>query len=266
MESTKILDKIADIILSEHNFNYSNFDEAKSTISIPDSQIEITYDRLTLYFYSHNLSTDGNLYIQNQIGKHLSDPKYKEHLKTMNEYYSLFWLLSSNLQFNNYSIKKQTRPDFVLTGTNKIGIEVTQLTTAEDCLFRRICNDNLGKYKTSEEIHQNALRVHGKKANNYIYRDKYGQPSLARAPHNLSKNTDYYINEILKKYHKYSKMFSEFDEFIILGDARSSFTITSKRDIDYLVTSIQESSPEVTGFTLSIIYNNNGNHHECYKL
>lgn len=151
--------------------------------------------------------------------------------------------------------RKKIRPDFIITGPNneKIGIEVTRLTTETAQVVNAIMREYSGKVPDSTTLKQAAIARHGRKAENYKYLMISGRPAIMPLCSNLTLQKELYATVIIRKYEKYEGIIDQFSKFIILCDARQGFEITRKRDCDYLV-NILKSFGFSKSFRVAIIY------------
>lgn len=157
--------------------------------------------------------------------------------------------------YSRWSIEKKIRPDFIITGPNneKIGIEVTRLTTETAQVIHEIMREHSGKVTDPTTLKQAAIARHGRKAENYKYLMISGKPAIMPLCSNLTLQKELYATAIIKKYEKYKGIIDQFSKFIILCDARECFEMTSERDCDYLV-NILKSFGFSKSFRVAIIY------------
>lgn len=257
MEDTQILDQIVDTILNEHHYGYRNFEEAKHTITIQTPPIQFVYDRLSLYIYHHNLSKEGYDYVRKHLCTYFDSADHREDYKASCEYNILLHLHFLSSICAGSSISKETRPDFILSGAKRIGIEVTELTTPFDSIQEAICKANFGQGKTANEIHASALQKHGQKANTYTYQTICGSAVIGSGLQDINANKDIYRDEIIKKWNLYANMIPQFDQFIILCDGRSPIGITSHWDADDIMDRVRDKCPDIKNCTVCILYLDN---------
>jgi hypothetical protein len=252
---TAVLDSLADVIVSNHSFSFRTFQESVMTVNMIEAPgLKLTYDRLSLRVYSHNLDEADYSYLVYQIRKRYWGNKTRDEDKIRSEYDVLFDFMSQSPRWNAFEIRKETRPDFVLTGKQCIGIEVTECTTESDSVLKAISNQNSGKGKTPEEMHRDALIRHGAKADNYSYREIAGKAVIGSGLFDVRKKKYAYANEIIKKYRKYSNHFWEYDEFIVICDARYTICITEQEDAEEVIELAKEGCSEMRGFAVCIIF------------
>lgn len=252
---TEVLDSLADVIVSNHGFSFRTFQESVMTVNMIEAPgLKLTYDRLSLRVYSHNLDETDYSYLVHQIRKRYWGNKTRDEEKIRSEYDVLLDFMSQSPRWNAFEIRKETRPDFVLTGKQCIGIEVTECTTESDSVLKAISNQNYGKGKTPEEMHRDALIRHGAKADNYSYREIAGKAVIGSGLFDVRKKKCAYANEIIKKYRKYSNHFLEYDEFIVLCDARYTICITEQEDAEEVIELAKEGCSEMRGFAVCIIF------------
>ena len=253
MERQLLIDALAAEILQSHSFNFQTFEEAKHTISIGNDSIQYTYDRLSLTVYSHSLTKDEHSYLVRKLRTDYTKLFSREDEKRRKEYGVLLSFISLNDNLAEFLIQKEVRPDFVLSGDQCIGIEVTEFTTQTDSVMATICNQNFGKGLSAEAIENNAVRKHGQKAKNYYFHDIEGTVAIGAGLQDINHNKAIYAEEVITKYKKYKSEFGKYDEFIILCDARMTLGVTSQRDAKDVV-DIAKEKCELQNCTICILY------------
>lgn len=245
-----IIANLAEQIVNAQSFDFQTFQDAKMTLDIHG--MHYTFDRLSLCKYSHNLSPDEHAYLGKQITQLFEATHTREEQKTRVEYGTLFHLIVLQNLYSNYRITKETRPDFVLCGSRKIGIEITEFTTERDSVMSRIAKENFGKGLSALDIKANAKR-HGAKANNYQYYDLNGTVAIASGMYDASANHMKYADTIIQKFTKYKQDFHLYDEFIVLCNAQHSMCMSSRRDSASVVSFAKNKEPALGSFTLHIL-------------
>lgn len=253
MEKQILLDTLAQTILQNHSFNFQTFDEAKQTISLNNGEIQYTYDRLSLTVYSHSLTTEEYSYLRRKMRFEYDLRFTREDQKRRAEYGVLLSFLSLNKEFSDYSIQKEIRPDFVLSGSKCIGVEVTEFTTQTDSVLAAICNENFGKGLSANDINSSAIQRHGQKAKNYDYHEINGTVSIGAGLQDVSRNKEIYAEEIIKKHQKYKTEFHRYDQFIILCDARMVIGVISEWDAKDVI-DIAKNQCNMSNCTVCILY------------
>ncbi len=253
MEKQILLDTLAQTILQNHSFDFPTFAEAKQTISMDNGKIQYTYDRLSLVVYSHTLTKEEYSYVGKKLRSDYRLFFSKEDQKQREEYGVLLSFISLNNDLWEYSIRKETRPDFVLSGKKRIGIEVTEFTTETDSVLTSICNQNFGKGLSAEEMKSNAIQKHGKKAKRYDFHEICGTVVVGAGLQDINRNKESYADEIITKHEKYNTDFHLYDSFIILCDARKVIGVTSKWDAIDVVNNARRKSP-ISNCTVCILY------------
>lgn len=253
MERRSFIDALAAEILQNHSFDFQTFAEAKHTISLDNGSIRYTYDRLSLTTYSHSLTKDEYSYLCQKLRTDYTKLFNREDEKRTIEYGVLLSFISLNGKFAEFSIQKEVRPDFVLSGHQRIGIEVTEFTTQADSVLEAICSKYFGKGMSAETIESNAVKKHGQKAKNYYYHDINGTEAISAGLQDIRQNKAIYAEEIITKYEKYKSEFCQYDEFIILCDARKPIGVTSQRDAKEVVDMAKEKC-ELQNCTICILY------------
>lgn len=256
MERQLFLDSLVEMILQNHSFNFQTFDEAKQTISMDNGAIQYTYDRLSLTVYSHSLTKEEYSYLARKMRSGYDLRFTREDRKRREEYGVLLSFLSLNNEFSEYSIQKEVRPDFVLSGQQRIGVEVTEFTTQTDSVLAAICNQNFGKGLSANDIKSNAIRRHGQKAKNYDYHEIKGTVSIGAGLQDIKQSKEMYADEVITKFEKYKTEFSRYDKFIILCDARMVIGVTSEWDAKDVI-EIAKRKNSITNCTVCILYYDN---------
>ena len=245
-----IIANLAKQIVNAQSFDFQTFQDAKMTLDIHG--MHYSFDRLSLCEYSHNLSPDEHASLSKHITQLFEATHTREEQKTRVEYGTLFHLIVLQNLYSNYRITKETRPDFVLCGPRKIGIEITEFTTEQDSVMSRIAKENFGKGLSALEIEANAKR-HGAKANEYQYYDLNGSAAIASGMYDTSVKHMKYADIITQKFIKYKQDFPLYDEFVVLCNAQHSMCMSSERDSAAVVAFAKNKVPELTAFTLHIL-------------
>lgn len=240
------LDILIEAILAQQSFDYPNFEEAQKQFEIAGADGKcITVDRITLYIYDSNLERHDLSYVGARL-----DERYKvgcncEDKKKRDEYYSLLRFLLKEQSLWGYAIRKEERPDFVLTdGIKRIGIEVTEFTTKQDSILREIIGHASLGIKTECELQKIAHQKYRGAADEYIYRNRNGSLAVSRRVYGMATGINHYASVVVNKYKKYQAEFYEYDEFIVLCDARNCLEVTERREAERVIgqTKLKESS------------------------
>ena len=162
------VDNLAEQIMKLHSFSYSSLLDAKKTVKV--AGLEYCFDALSLCYYYHNLSETQFNYLGKKLTRyyesHCSNDEQKERLERA----CLFqYLFQESCNYKDYTILKKVRPDFILEGQKKIGIEVVTLTTPYNKIYGKIVGHNIGKGKNINQIKEDARQKHGGKADDYQY-------------------------------------------------------------------------------------------------
>lgn len=161
------IEKLALKMLALHNFSYASLTDAKKTVRF--GGFEHCFDALSLCEYSSTLNSRQ----KSKLGQYLNEHFIKldsDKRKCRDEYEVLFHFLQlASYPYRDFLIRKEVRPDFVLEGNTKVGIEVLEFTTSQFAIMKNIANRNFGKGKTVEEIHRAAREKHGEKAEQFDY-------------------------------------------------------------------------------------------------
>ena len=256
-EEQKILDQLLSEVIEQHSFNYTTLKKAKKTINI--GSINYCFDALSLCTYNCNLKPLYKREFNKMLFKYYETHYNREEQKEQKERVSLFYYLTdSSCPYTNFTIKKETRPDFVLEGDRKVGVEVVELTTETDQIYYSILLDNLGKGKTIEQIEEAAKKKHGRKAEIYDYSDVSGSPSVGITRFNICEARDRFAVLLYNKYIKYKDELANYDEFVVLGDARrvGNLAIVDYSDIEDITESLKIDS-EMKNITYAILWQEN---------
>lgn len=267
--SSEVLDLVVDRIIKNMSFDFDNFNDAVLTISVSvEPEISITFDRLSMRIYSHNLEKEDFSYVRSHLRSRYQNEYSRDEQKTRKEYDVLLDYFLLRTEYASYIISKETRPDFVVSGTQKIGIEVTEFTTEIDSVMAAISNQNFGQGKTAKEVYDNARLRHGAKADRYSYKMIAGSATIGTCTFNVAHKQQIYADEIIKKYHKYCNDFGKYDEFIVLCDARYTINVTSFWDSKDVIDMAKEKCNSLSGFTVCILRQNSlcKNEIDTFKL
>jgi len=250
----EILDGLAVQILARHSFELTSFPSAKAEIFIHgDVPIEYTFDRLSLCVYSHNLDKESYSYLGKQLTEQYETTYSREEYKCRREYGVLFHFMEASPEYQNLNVTKKERPDFCLTKTQKIGVEITEFTTERDSVMTAISKQNFGQGKSATEIKQNAFARHGSKAGAYNYFDFGNVAGVDSGMFDVLVKKKTYASEVIKKYDLYQEMLPSFDEFIILCDAQYTICVNDKVDSAEVAEIVRKARPDACGFTLCIL-------------
>ena len=103
------------------NFNYRSLPEAKKEIYFGD--IKHCFDALSFCTYYSSLNHQQKSELSKILFDHCDKNMSNEERKCRKEYESLFhYLQMPNNPYRDYSISKETRPDFVLAGERAVGM------------------------------------------------------------------------------------------------------------------------------------------------
>ena len=248
------IDELAKKIISLQSFDYPTLTDAKKTIL--DGNTFYIFDALSLCVYDHNLSYKEYFDLGNIVTQLWEATADREQQKERLERGTLFhYLLSEQKSIRDYKITKTKRPDFMLEGEQRIGIEVTSLTTEEDQVLFTICRELFGHGYSVAEIKKKASDKHGRdKVEKYSFWDEH---SIGSPLYDVNYRKKLYAELIARKFVKYKLLASEYDEFIILADASLGTEITSQNDVDDVYNLAKEIQPEVVDMTVAILWVDN---------
>lgn len=255
IQSEQYIIALAEEMIKQQSFRYKTFDEAKTVIEMDNRRCE--FDRLSLCIYSHDLSSKEYSVLCKQLRLKHDLSFSREDQKAISEYGILWYYFQLKNLYSGIEISKQIRPDFHLRdASNYIGIEVTELTTAEDSILKSISKQNFEIGLTAKEIQENAIKKHGEKAKKYYYYDLGNTTAIGSGPFDCSNKKEKYAAEIIKKYKLYRDMFNCFNLFIILCDARDPLSVTHKIDSDEIIQIVKCKVPDISGFNVAILRQN----------
>lgn len=238
---TMTLKELADKIVSDQNFNYVNFDDAKINldVQIDNIQYRLSYDRLTTTLYNCEPELDLLMDFKKLINAGLLRKLNREQMKCWYEYQALFWFCACNgLEY--ISITKSLRPDFIVIDNSgrRVGIEVMELTSEIDRkrqTIQRIISEL--SHDTAEKMMTKHLKMDARK-----FEVKQSGSLTILFPKEATSLTEQRVSNASKLFKKYEKYFikdktgTSFDEFIILGNAlHSIIAITDKSDVEHIL-------------------------------
>ena len=194
------LDVLIEAILAQQSFDYPNFKEAQKKFEMAGTKGKcITIDRITLYIYESNLERHDLDYVRARLYEKYTVGCTHEDKQKWDEYYSLLRFLLVNQNLWDYAIRKEERPDFVLTdGSKKIAIEVTEFTTKQDNILREIIGLASFGIKTECELQKTARHKYRGAADEYIYRNRNGRLAVSRRVYGMATGINHYANEVAK--------------------------------------------------------------------
>ena len=248
------INQIVDQMIKMHTFSYSFWSDAKKTVEI--GNYSHCFDALSLCEYESNLSVSEKSLLRSVLSHQIAEKYNRQHQQTRREYEAIFYfLVSLNSPYKEYEISKTIRPDFVLHGKTKIGLEVVEFTTETQSILRNIASKNFGYGKTPGEIRTAAVSKHGSKADWYRYTETNGHSMIA--PRKLSDcNLDRYeyASKILQKWKKYRTIAPSYDMFILLCDARGTIAVTDVFDTHSIMQCLESMDTSINHFTICIMY------------
>lgn len=241
-----IISSLAEKMVEGQSFGFTSFDEAKETINqkCGDKELSITYDRLSLYIYSHNLTPIQFKMLEMPLRVWLEKHNNEEQ-KSRIEYATLFLYSQIHPELQGAKIVKTLHPDFVvnLDGVS-IGIEVTQLEKQSDSVMSKIISDLYRPGMKPNEVLALAFKKHGFKAREYSIVELQQDVLAFQHTEDMQITNAEFVKMIGKKLVKYKNQASEFDKFIVLCKAQYGITITGERDADNLICDVIEEFPD----------------------
>jgi len=250
-----IISTLAEKMLESQSFEYQSINEAKATIehAYRNKTLCITYDKLSLFIYSHNL-TQRQYWI---LGQHLNkwfDTHNNEAQKMRIEYGILFQYALLHPEFQQANIIKELRPDFIvkLNGKN-IGIEVTRLEKESDNIASKIISEHTKPGMKANEILAIAFRKHGSKVKEYEIIELEKDVFAIHHIESMLISANEFVGKIEKKILKYRGIARNFDEFIVLCNAQKGITITSESDAKNMIDEVLVRQPDVD-MNIAVMY------------
>lgn len=248
------INNIFNAIIELHSFMYTSLPEAKKTIRIDG--LEYCFDALSLCFYHHNLNDIQYRKLVSQLNHYYESHYSNEDNKERLERARLFHYLNcdKSCKYYNYTIKKELRPDFVLTGEKQIGIEVVELTTEYDKVYDKILKQARGSEKNAIQIYNIVKEKHGLKVNDYYYSTLSNTVYIGTKTKDITGNKERFARQIFNKYVKYQNDIKQFDDFIILCDAQQCIEVTSYEDIEDIISMLPNPIHSLNTLTIAFIW------------
>lgn len=261
MNDDEIILKLGRDIVDKQSFEYDSFINAKKTVK--SDKYRVGFDAFSMFIYEHNLPIDKCRLLYEKIEffleeKFRSGKNYNEDMKARNEYAALARTYSICPDiFSGYNIEKCVRPDFKLINDSLnscIGIELYELTDEYESVLNNIADSSFQKGLKADDIHDEARKKHGLKAEEYKYMDFESVAAIGTKLINYSELKRMYADKLFEKYLKYLDYFGKFDQFIILGYC-SGMGVSSERDAYDVIDYAKAKSQDITGFKAIILYN-----------
>lgn len=246
-------------ILKSYENKYKNLEEAKIEIDI--CGYKYCYDAMSLGQYYSCLPSQlrNDLYSELKLKLKLSNEQEKER----KERYAIMMLSLFKDHLKQFTINKLTRPDFILeNGQTKIGIEVTELCIESVKVIGKIAEEFFNKKTPVEQLRDNAIRKHGKKAERFIYSSVLDHNYVGTNTYDVFEFKKKFAENIIKKFKKYEKEAIEYNEMIILC-VHNENIITDDKDAKEVLNLISY-FPE-NKITTVIIYINENNEISMYE-
>jgi len=235
---------------------YHSFPSAKHSLAI--NNLEIVFDRITLFLYSHNLSRDKSIDLRNHIDSIFNDTKSAEEKKLRREYLVLLDYLWKSQLWCGAEFRKETRPDFILQiqgSNNTIGVEITEFKTKAIGELLSISSVNFGKGKTIGDIKETAIIRFKNSADKFIFSEIDGFACISTGLIDTVENQKHYSETISKKYEKYKDFLDQFDKFVLVCDARLTSALSCVSDAKQVLEFVRLSNPAICNFNVHILYN-----------
>lgn len=253
-QNNRVIEELAGQMVALHTFSYKTLAEAKKTIHIDN--IELCFDALSLCVYHHTLNNREWHDLGAQLDK-FYESQTDENKKERFERAVLFhYLQKDNCPYSTYEILKAHRPDFVLTGEKRVGIEVMRLTTEHYEVLNKISAQNFGKGKTANQIRRDAIKTHGSKATQYHYERIGRTVGIRSGLIDVDEVKRHFADQINGKRRKYANSIDDFDVFIILCDAQRRIEVSSDTDVTEIIQYAYEDEPRTHSERVEILWSN----------
>lgn len=247
------------------SFEYESFGKAKYDLVYGDAKIVV--DRITLYFYNHTLSPEVYSELSSKLQNEFEEAHTREELKERKEYLSLLKFFEAAKISHDTKIKKQERPDFVISvGDKRVGVEVTSLSSKDDNQLKTIAKKNFGKGMSAEDLKNAAYENYKSASQRFCYWEINGSSCIGRPMFNIEDDKREFASTIIKKYHKYNRDFEDFDCFIVLCDAMETITVTDEHDADEIINIAFSEEPQMHGFDIAIMYEDDNGRIALHKV
>ncbi len=248
---------LAGLLQQNHSLDIKTVSDARKTVNA--GIYKYTFDSTTLLPYRHNLS-----YMEDKRLSELMFPFYQKMNNDDREAYKelcerrilLQFLLCAPRKYRKQEIKKEIRPDFVLTGNKRIGIEVTELTTPFDKNFMTLSREvQENHFRTDSEIEEHLQHYHKSIANKIELVNDNGI-MLSTSAFDLDSKRYQFAELIKTKYNKYQDIIQQYDEFIILGNAAygSGLEISKKSEVQEIIDYLLTECPDIVNVTTVIAW------------
>lgn len=201
------LQLLAELLKQNFSFNHKTIADARKTVNT--GIYTYTFDAATLLPYESNVNCKEARVLDDLLYPFYQKMDINDHevYKELRERRVLLWfLLCAPKQYRECEIEKQIRPDFILTGEKRIGIEITELITSFDrklfSLTRQIREKGL---HTQEEIEEHIHRYHKSIEDKVILNVEDNVPLLCTGASILTAKRIHFAEEIKRKYEKYKR-------------------------------------------------------------
>ena len=246
-------------ILESYRNKYKNLEEAKIEIDI--CGYKYCYDAMSLgqYYSCLPIQLRNDLYSELELKIKISNEQEKER----KERYAIMMQSLFKDHLKQFTINKLTRPDFVLeNGQTKIGIEVTELCIENVKVIGKIAGEFFNKKIPVEQLRDNAIRKHGKKAETFIYSSVLDHNFVETNTYDVFKFKKKFAENIIKKFKKYEKEAIKYNEMIILCVHKENIIIDDKdaKEVLNLISYFPENK-----ISAVIIYINRNNEISIYE-
>ena len=245
------IEKLAQNMVLRQSFDFTSFPDAKDEIEWKGTTI--IFDRITLFIYQHEID-EGCSALTGSVEKLLNQSFSNAQRQLRDEYLALLHYLFAINSLDVATFIKQEHPDFVITETQTIGLEVTKFTTKQRALLMNIARANFGQGKTAEEI-KNIARTHFKHdADLYDYYDLDGTACISGGLYDVDTNKGQFGKQIFEKYKKYKNDLGKFDKFVVLCDAYQAVEVICEEDAKQVVEFACKNDKTRGGFDVHILY------------
>lgn len=261
-----IISDLANDMVKSQSFEFNSFQEAKATVEhvCRGKVLRITYDRLSLFIYSKNLSALQYWRLGRALRAWLTSHNNEDHKKRI-EYGILFQYAALHPEYQSASITKSERPDFIVKLEGEtIGIEVTRLEKESDSVMSKILEDIYKPGMKPNEVMDLAFKKHGYKAREYKVTEVQKDVLAIQHIDDMLISTEAFVDIIGKKINKYNDKASKFDKFLVLCNAQHGITITSENDANNLLNDTFENYSK-PNMNIAVLFLNQNNTLECVE-
>lgn len=225
-----ILANLAEQMINSQSFEYNCFNDAATTIERPfrTKMLRITYDRLSLFIYNHNLTRKQYWLLGKSLEKWL-DIHNSDAQKKRIEYGILFQYALLHPKFQQARVVKEEQPDFIVEFKGEtIGIEVTRLEKESDNVMSKIISEHAKPGMKANEILAEAFKKHGNKVKEYEIIELENGVFAIHHIESMLISADMFVKQIEKKLEKYKLLHQGLINFLYYVVHRRVLSLQAK--------------------------------------